>query len=177
MKLRLLPLLAALLVVRGLPAVVYRRVLDPSHTAIAGLMQATSLPFIVAATAIGLDLGLIETLALVRPQWQIAMVGPHAKLDPASLPRRPNIHYFGQQAYEDLPRFVAGWDVCLQPFALNEATRFISPTKTPEYLAAGCRVVSTAVKDVMSPYGEQKLVEIAGTPDEFRRSLRRHAHG
>jgi hypothetical protein len=80
-----------------------------------------------------LDLELIEALAMRRPQWQIVMVGPHAKVDPATLPRRPNIHYFGQQAYEDLPRFVAGWDVCLLPFALNEATRFISPTKTRKH--------------------------------------------
>jgi Kef-type K+ transport system membrane component KefB len=55
--------LVALLVVRGLPAVVYRRVLDGPHTAIAGIMQATSLPFIVAATAIGMDLGLIDAAA------------------------------------------------------------------------------------------------------------------
>jgi Kef-type K+ transport system membrane component KefB len=55
--------LAALLVVRGLPALVYRRLLDGPHTAIAGIMQATSLPFIVAATAIGIELGLIDAAA------------------------------------------------------------------------------------------------------------------
>jgi UDP-galactopyranose mutase len=101
-----------------------------------------------------LDFELIDALALARQQWQIVMVGPHAKVDPATLPRRPNIHYFGQQPYQDLPRFVAGWDVCLQPFALNEATRFISPTKTLEYMAAERPIVTTPITDVVEPYGE-----------------------
>ncbi len=112
-----------------------------------------------------LDLGLIDALALARQQWQIVMVGPHVKVDPATLPRRPNIHYFGQQAYQDLPRFVAGWDVCLQPFALNEATRFISPTKTLEYMAAERPIVSTPIIDVVEPYGE--VVYIADGPAAF----------
>jgi UDP-galactopyranose mutase len=101
-----------------------------------------------------LDLELIDALAGARPQWQIVMVGPHAKVDPTTLPRRPNIHYFGQQSYQDLPRFVAGWDVCLQPFALSEATRFISPTKTLEYMAAERPIVSTPITDVVEPYGD-----------------------
>ena len=77
------------------------------------------------------------------------MVGPVVKVDPARLPRAANIHWLGQRAYGDLPTFMAGWDVALMPFALNAATRFISPTKTPEYLAAGCPVVSTPVRDVV----------------------------
>lgn len=112
-----------------------------------------------------LDLELIDALALTRQQWQIVMVGPHAKVDPATLPRRPNIHYFGQQAYQDLPRFVAGWDVCLQPFALNEATRFISPTKTLEYMAAERQIVTTPITDVVEPYGD--VVYVASGPADF----------
>lgn len=100
-----------------------------------------------------LDLQLIEQLADASSNWHICMVGPVAKIDPTQLPRRPNIHYFGQQAYEELPRFIAGWDVCLQPFALNEATRFISPTKTLEYMAAERPIVSTPITDVVEPYG------------------------
>jgi UDP-galactopyranose mutase len=112
-----------------------------------------------------LDLELIDATAAARPDWQISMVGPHAKLDPSALPRRSNIHYFGQQPYQDLPRFIAGWDVCLQPFALNEATRFISPTKTLEYMAAEKPIVSTPITDVVEPYGD--IVYIARTPAAF----------
>jgi UDP-galactopyranose mutase len=112
-----------------------------------------------------LDLDLIDATAVARPDWQISMVGPHAKLDPASLPHQPNIHYFGPQRYQDLPRFVAGWDVCLQPFALNESTRFISPTKTLEYMAAERPIVSTPITDVVEPYGE--IVYVAKYTDAF----------
>jgi UDP-galactopyranose mutase len=121
-----------------------------------------------------LDLELIEALAMRRPQWQIVMVGPHAKVDPATLPRRPNIHYFGQQAYEDLPRFVAGWDVCLLPFALNEATRFISPTKTLEYMAAERPIVSTPIADVVEPYGD--VVYVAEGAAAFVAACERALH-
>lgn len=112
-----------------------------------------------------LDLSLIACVADARPQWQICMVGPHVKLDPGDLPRRPNIHYFGQQAYQDLPQFVSGWSVCLQPFALNEATRYISPTKTLEYMAAERPIVSTPIADVAEPYGD--IVHIANDAREF----------
>jgi UDP-galactopyranose mutase len=116
-----------------------------------------------------MDLGLIEGLAAARPAWQLVMLGPTAKIDPADLPRRPNIHYLGQKAYRELPRYLARWDVAIQPFARNEATRFISPTNTPEYLAAGCPVVSTPIRDVVRPYGDQGLVRIAPTLEEFLR--------
>ena len=100
-----------------------------------------------------IDLDLIRALADARPQWQIVMVGPVVKIDPASLPIRHNIHWLGQQSYGDLPHLVAGWDVCLLPFAINEATRFISPTKTLEYMAAEKPAVSTPIQDVVGPYG------------------------
>ncbi len=114
-----------------------------------------------------LDRDLIAGLAEARPNWQIVMIGPTAKIDPADLPRRPNIHYFGPKVYAELPMYLAGWDVALLPFALNEATRFISPTKTPEYLAAGKAVVSTPIRDVVRPYGEHGLVRIAETIERF----------
>jgi UDP-galactopyranose mutase len=100
-----------------------------------------------------LDTALIDRIAAARPEWQLIMVGPIVKIDPNSLPRRPNVHYFGQQPYSDLPRFLAGWDVCILPFAINDATRFISPTKTLEYMAAGKPIVSTPVEDVATPHG------------------------
>jgi protoporphyrinogen oxidase/glycosyltransferase involved in cell wall biosynthesis/beta-glucosidase/6-phospho-beta-glucosidase/beta-galactosidase len=112
-----------------------------------------------------LDAGLVGALADAHPEWQIVMVGPVVKIDPASLPRRANIHYLGQQPYQALPQFLAGWDVCLMPFALNESTRFISPTKVLEYMAAELPIVSTAIRDVEAPYGE--IVAIGHTPQEF----------
>jgi UDP-galactopyranose mutase len=114
-----------------------------------------------------LDLPLLEGVATRRPDWQLVVLGPVVKIDPASLPALPNIHYLGMKTYNELPLYLSGWDVAMLPFARNDATRFISPTKTPEYLAAGCPVVSTSVKDVVRPYGELGLVEIADTPDEF----------
>ncbi len=99
------------------------------------------------------DVGLIDQMSLSHPEWQLIIVGPIVKIDPGSLPRRSNIHYFDQQPYAELPRFLAGWDVCLLPFALNEATRFISPTKTLEYMAAGKPIVSTPIEDVATPHG------------------------
>lgn len=101
-----------------------------------------------------LDLGLIDGMATAHPDWQVVLVGPVVKIDPRALPRRSNIHYFGQQPYQELPRYLAGWDVCILPFALNEATRFISPTKTLEYMAAEKPIVSTPVEDVAIPHRE-----------------------
>lgn len=112
-----------------------------------------------------LDIGLLAALADARPHWQLVMVGPVVKIDPASLPQRSNIHYLGQQSYDSLPQFLAGWDVCLMPFALNEATRFISPTKVLEYMAAELPIVSTRITDVAVPYCH--VVAIADTHEEF----------
>ena len=114
-----------------------------------------------------MDLDLIDGVAAQRPDWQIVLVGPVVKIDPATLPSRANVHYLGTKKYDELPQYVAGWDVALLPFARNEATRFISPTKTPEYMAAGKPVVSTSIRDVVRPYGQQGLVRIADTVDAF----------
>ena len=112
-----------------------------------------------------IDLDIIAGIAAQRPEWELVMVGPTAKIDPASLPRAPNIHWLGQQSYEDLPAFISGWDVCLMPFALNESTRFISPTKTLEYMACGRPSISTAIRDVVEPFGQ--IVAIASDADGF----------
>jgi glycosyltransferase involved in cell wall biosynthesis len=112
-----------------------------------------------------INLPLIDAIAKARPDWQIVMVGPTAKIDSHDLPRRANIHWLGQQSYDELPAFISGWDVCLLPFALNDATRYISPTKTLEYMACGRPSVSTSIRDVVEPYGQ--LVNIADTPEGF----------
>jgi glycosyltransferase involved in cell wall biosynthesis len=111
------------------------------------------------------DVDLIRAIADARPQWQIVLVGPVVKIDPQTLPRRPNIHYMGQQPYTALPQFLAAWDVCLMPFALNESTRFISPTKSLEYMAAELPIVSTPVRDVVDLHSD--VVEIADGQEEF----------
>jgi UDP-galactopyranose mutase len=118
-----------------------------------------------------LDIELLDGVAAARPDWQIVMIGPVVKIDPLDLPRRSNIHYLGGKDYQELPQYLAGWDVALLPFARNESTRFISPTKTPEYLAAGKAVVSTSIRDVVRPYGEQGLVHIADTVEDFIRAV------
>jgi len=114
-----------------------------------------------------MDLELLDAVTAARPSWHIVMVGPIVKIDPATLPRRTNIHYLGGKKYDELPSYVAGWDVALLPFARNDATRFISPTKTPEYMAAGKPVVSTSIRDVVRPYGQQGLVRIADDAPTF----------
>ncbi len=114
-----------------------------------------------------LDVALLAAAAALRPDWHFVLVGPVVKIDPASLPRAANIHYPGPKSYTELPDYIAGWDVALLPFARNDATRFISPTKTPEYLAAGRPVVSTSIRDVVRPYGELGLARIADEPAAF----------
>ncbi len=124
-----------------------------------------------------IDLDLLAGVAEMRPDWQLVMLGPVVKIDPATLPRRANIHYLGMKKYEELPDYLASWDVALMPFARNESTRFISPTKTPEYLAGGRPVVSTPIRDVVRPYGDQGLVEIAEDVEGFAAAVSRLLDG
>jgi UDP-galactopyranose mutase len=118
-----------------------------------------------------MDLELLAGVADARPDLHLVMIGPVVKIDPASLPRRPNIHWLGGKKYDELPAYIAGWDAAILPFARNESTRFISPTKTPEYLAAGRPVVSTSIKDVVRPYGDERLARIADTPEDFAKAI------
>jgi len=114
-----------------------------------------------------MDLELLAATADARPNWSIVIVGPVVKISEADLPRRPNLYYLGGKSYAELPDYLRGWDVALMPFAINDATRFISPTKTPEYLAGGLPVVSTPITDVIRHYGGIEAVKIAATPEEF----------
>lgn len=118
-----------------------------------------------------MDLSLLDGVAQARPDWQIILLGPTIKIDPAELPCRPNLHYLGQKRYQELPDYLSQWEVALLPFAKNDSTRFISPTKTPEYLAAGIPVVSTSITDVVRPYGDEGLVFIADTVADFVLSI------
>jgi glycosyltransferase involved in cell wall biosynthesis len=119
------------------------------------------------------DYELIGAIAANRPDWHIVLIGPVVKIDPNLLPKNANIHYLGAKTYQQLPEYIASWRVALIPFLLNESTRFISPTKTPEYLAAGLPVVSTPIADVISPYGEGKIVQIADGAKEFIAAIER----
>ncbi|HYO83693.1 MAG TPA: glycosyltransferase family 1 protein [Bryobacteraceae bacterium] len=113
------------------------------------------------------DSELLRGVAQLRPDVQFVIVGPVVKIDPASLPKADNIHYLGGKSYKELPAYMSGWDAAMLVFAHNESTRFISPTKTPEYLAAGLPVVSTSITDVVRPYAVQRLVRIADEPEPF----------
>lgn len=113
------------------------------------------------------DLDLLEQMAQKKPEYQFVVVGPVVKIDSKTLPQRHNIFYLGKKDYHALPLYLAGWDCAMMPFALNDSTKYISPNKTPEFLAAGRPVVSTPIRDVVFPYGEKKLVHIASSADEF----------
>jgi len=114
-----------------------------------------------------MNIDLLHQIAVARPEWHLVLIGPVVKIDPATLPTAPNIHYMGSRAYDELPAYLYGWDTALIPFALNESTQFISPTKTPEYLAGGVPVVSTSIQDVVNPYADEELVFIADTAEDF----------
>lgn len=113
------------------------------------------------------DIELIRNVSAAKPDWQIVLIGPVVKIDEASLPRAANIHYLGNKHYRELPAYISGWQIAMLPFALNESTRFISPTKTPEYLSAGKPVISTAIRDVVQPYGNNGHVNIIHSAAEF----------
>jgi len=117
-----------------------------------------------------LDVELINKVALEKPDWHFIFIGPIVKIDSSSLPKHPNIHYLGSKSYKELPFYIAGWDIALIPFARNESTQFISPTKTPEYLAGGKPVISSSIKDIVDLYGVSGLVKIADTSEEFIRA-------
>lgn len=113
------------------------------------------------------DIELLREVSAQRPEWQFVIIGPVVKINPDDLPQAHNIHYLGPKTYTELPRYIAHWDIALILFALNESTEFISPTKTPEYLAAGKPVISTPIKDVVQPYGNAGLVQIVNDADSF----------
>lgn len=123
-----------------------------------------------------MDLELLRELAQSRPDYHLVMLGPVVKIDHENLPKLPNIHYLGMKTYEQLPKYLANWDITLLPFALNDSTRFISPTKIPEYLAGGKPVISTPIQDVVDPYGKQNLVSIAATAEEFVKAIEKILH-
>lgn len=118
-----------------------------------------------------LDLDLLGQLAHRRPDWQFVLLGPVVKIDPNSLPQAPNLHYLGMKNYRDLPTYFGNWQVAMMPFAINDATRYISPTKTPEYLAAGLPVVSTPIRDVVRSYGGWGPVLIGDSVVTFEQAI------
>lgn len=114
-----------------------------------------------------LDRDLLRDLAATYPEWHFVLLGPVVKIRHEDLPCAANIHYLGQKDYAELPAYLANWDVAMLPFARNASTRYISPTKTPEYLAAGKPVVSTPIQDVVTPYGDMGLVRIGADAASF----------
>lgn len=112
-----------------------------------------------------MDYELVAKLADANPEWSVVIIGPVIKVDPTQFPQRPNLHWLGGREYKDLPAYCKGFDVCLMPFAMNEHTEFINPTKSLEYMATGRTVVSSAVPDVISNFGS--IVKVAHSHDEF----------
>jgi len=112
-----------------------------------------------------MDYELVAHLAETRPSWSIVMVGPVTKVAPDQLPQAPNLHWLGQRTYADLPAFCKGFDLCLMPFALNESTEYINPTKALEYMATGRQIIGTPVTDVVRNFGS--VVKIARTREDF----------
>jgi glycosyltransferase involved in cell wall biosynthesis len=123
------------------------------------------------------DHELMREVTRRRPEWQFIMIGPVVKIDPALLPQGPNVHYVGMKAYKELPTYFSNWNVGILPFALNNSTKYISPTKTPEYLAAGLPVVSTPIRDVVRTYGSEGFVQIADTADAFEAAIESALNG
>ncbi|KQR94791.1 hypothetical protein ASG01_02675 [Chryseobacterium sp. Leaf180] len=113
------------------------------------------------------DVQLLRDVAGERPNWNFIIIGPVVKISHEDLPQAPNIHYLGSKQYSELPAYISQWDISLIMFALNESTKFISPTKTPEYLAAGKPVISTPITDVVEPYGSKGLVHIVDDCTSF----------
>lgn len=122
-----------------------------------------------------LDIELLDGIAEKMPDIHFIMIGPVVKIDPATLPRHSNIHYLGPKSYNDLPAYLGNWDIAFLPFAKNDSTRFISPTKTPEYLCCYKPVISTSIHDVVKPYGEMGLVLISDTVSDFVQAIRKAA--
>jgi glycosyltransferase involved in cell wall biosynthesis len=112
-----------------------------------------------------LDYELIARLADSNADWNVVMIGPTAKVDPNELPQRPNLHWLGGRDYSQLPAYTKRFDVALMPFALNEATEYINPTKALEYMATATPILSTPVPDVVSNFAS--VVKISASSDEF----------
>lgn len=117
-----------------------------------------------------IDLRLLKNAAAKSPNYSFVMIGPICKIEESDLPRAKNIHYLGMKSYEDLPNYLQYFDVAMMPFALNDSTKFISPTKTLEYMAAGKPIISTRIKDVERDYSD--CVMLVDSSDEFTLALK-----
>jgi len=120
------------------------------------------------------DHELLKRLAMKHPEWSIVLLGPivrHKAGDLSYLKEIKNIFWLGPKDYSLLPNYAKAFDVCLIPFVLSREGKFLSPTKTLEYLATGKPVVSTPITDVVRFY--DGVVGIADGPDEFGMAVRR----
>lgn len=116
-----------------------------------------------------IDLQLLQKTADLCKGISFIMIGPVVKINPADLPVRPNIHYLGSKQYAELPNYLKGFDIAWMPFALNDATKFISPTKTLEFMAAMKPIISTAIYDVVRDY--KNVVKIIQDPAEVKKAI------
>lgn len=116
------------------------------------------------------DLSLIESTAKAHPDWSVVLVGPVGPgVELQSLKDCANVHFLGRRDQAELPKYLKVFDVCLNPFRLNELTRTVSPLKFYEYLASGKPIVTVPMPEIES-YGD--VVEIA-PPDRFVQAVAR----
>lgn len=116
-----------------------------------------------------IDLQLLQETAQKLPNVSFVMIGPLAKIDYSDLPKEANIHYLGMKTYNELPYYLKAFDIAMMPFALNDSTKYISPTKTLEYMAAGKPIISTKIIDVVRDYSS--CVSLIETSDEFSNAI------
>jgi glycosyltransferase involved in cell wall biosynthesis len=118
-----------------------------------------------------IDTALIEQMASASPSVSFVMIGPLAKITEEELPKAPNIYYLGMKSYEELPGYLKAFRIAMMPFAMNEATRYISPTKTLEFMAGNKPIISTPVYDVVRDYSH--CVAIAPDAHNFSKAITR----
>jgi len=114
-----------------------------------------------------LDWDLLRAAALGEPDWRFELVGPGAS--PEAWERPQNVVLTGPCPYAELPRRLAGWDAGLVPFKRGDLGDALSPTKVPEYLAAGLSVIATALPDICRTWGD--VCMLGDTTAEWRGAL------
>lgn len=115
-----------------------------------------------------IDFSLLQETALKLPNVSFVMIGPRM-IDEEHLPKEANIHFLEMKSYDELPNYLKAFDIAMMPFVLNDATKYISPTKTLEYMAAGKPIISTKTTDVVRDY--RRCVSLVENADEFSNAI------
>ncbi len=122
------------------------------------------------AIAAWFDLDLAIEVAAARPQYDFVFIGGVHGRDVSALERFPNVRLLGEKHYRELPSLLAGFDVCLIPFAINRLTHTVDPVKVYEYLSQGKPVVATNMTE-LAPLSD--ILYLAQNPGDFTRAIDR----